>query len=154
MIALIQRVSRASVTVEGRQLASIGKGFLVLLGVRDGDTERECELLAKKTANLRIFKDENDRMNLSPLQLKERREDCSMLVVSQFTLCAECKGQNRPSFMAAAAPEEANRLYEAYTALLHDKYGFFVGTGEFGADMKVELINDGPVTILLDTEKL
>lgn len=154
MIALIQRVSRASVTVEGRQLASIGKGFLVLLGVRDGDTERECELLAKKTANLRIFKDENDRMNLSPLQLKERGEDCSMLVVSQFTLCAECKGQNRPSFMAAAAPEEANRLYEAYTALLRDKYGFFVGTGEFGADMKVELINDGPVTILLDTEKL
>lgn len=154
MIALIQRVSRASVTVEGRQLASIGKGFLVLLGVRDGDTERECELLAKKTSNLRIFKDENDRMNLSPLQLKERGEDCSMLVVSQFTLCAECKGQNRPSFMAAAAPEEANRLYEAYTALLRDKYGFFVGTGEFGADMKVELINDGPVTILLDTEKL
>ena len=154
MIALIQRVSRASVTVEGRQLASIGKGFLVLLGVREGDTEHECELLAKKTSNLRIFKDENDRMNLSPLQLKERGEGCSMLVVSQFTLCAECKGQNRPSFMAAAAPEEANRLYEAYTALLRDKYGFFVGTGEFGADMKVELINDGPVTILLDTEKL
>lgn len=154
MIALIQRVQNAGVTVEGREISKIGRGFLVLLGVFEGDTDKEMRLLAKKTANLRIFTDENDRMNLSPVQLLERGESCEMLVVSQFTLCAECKGQNRPSFMAAAAPEEANALYEKFVKELHEVYGFTVGTGEFGAHMQVSLVNNGPVTIILDTEKL
>ena len=154
MIALIQRVQNAGVTVEGREISHIGRGFLVLLGVFEGDTEKEMRLLAKKTANLRIFTDENDRMNLSPVQLLERGESCEMLVVSLFTLCAECKGQNRPSFMAAAAPEEANALYEKFVKELHEVYGFTVGTGEFGAHMQVSLVNNGPVTIILDTEKL
>ncbi len=154
MIALIQRVLNADVVVEGKTISQIGQGFLVLLGVFEGDTDKEVELLAKKTANLRIFTDENDRMNLSPVQLVQRGESCEMLVVSQFTLCAECKGQNRPSFMAAAAPEEANRLYESYVQALRETYGFTVGTGEFGASMKVSLVNNGPVTILLDTRKL
>lgn len=154
MIALIQRVQNAGVTVEGREISHIGRGFLVLLGVFEGDTEKKMRLLAKKTANLRIFTDENDRMNLSPVQLLERGESCEMLVVSQFTLCAECKGQNRPSFMAAAAPEEANALYEKFVKELHEVYGFTVGTGEFGAHMQVSLVNNGPVTIVLDTEKL
>ena len=154
MIALIQRVGNAAVAVDGKQISQIGRGFLVLLGVFEGDTEKEMCLLAKKTANLRIFTDENDRMNLSPVQLLERGESCEILVVSQFTLCAECKGQNRPSFMAAAAPEEANALYEKFVEELRTVYGFTVGTGEFGASMQVSLVNNGPVTIILDTEKL
>ncbi len=154
MIALIQRVSSASVNVDGKCISEIGKGFLVLLGVYENDTEKQVELLAKKTANLRIFTDENDKMNLSPVQLKERGEDCKILVVSQFTLCAECKGQNRPSFIHAGTPDAANALYEKYVELLREQYGFEVGTGEFGADMKVSLVNDGPVTIILDSDKL
>lgn len=154
MIALIQRVKNASVTVEGRVISSINNGFLILLGVFQADTQKEAEFLAKKTVNLRIFEDENQRMNLSPVQLKEKGAECEMLVVSQFTLCAECKGQNRPSFMPAAAPEYANKLYEHYVSNLREVYGFNVGTGEFGADMKVNLLNDGPVTIILDTDKL
>lgn len=154
MISLIQRVSRASVTVDGNKISAIDKGFLVLLGVFEKDTEKEVEFLAKKTVNLRIFTDENDKMNLSPMQLKERGEDCKLLVVSQFTLCAECKGQNRPSFMPAAAPDAANALYEKYVSILRDIYGFEVGTGEFGASMQVDLLNNGPVTIILDTDKL
>ncbi len=154
MIALIQRVTGASVTIEGTKKSEIGKGFLILFGVFENDTEKEAALLAKKTVNLRIFTDENDKMNLSPLHLRERGENCSFLVVSQFTLCAMCKGQNRPSFMPAASPDKANRLYEHYVSLLRDEYGFEVGTGEFGADMQVSLTNDGPVTIILDTEKL
>ena len=154
MIALIQRVTNAAVTVEDNQISQIGRGFLVLLGVFEGDTENEMRLLAKKTANLRIFTDENDKMNLSPSMLLERGESCEMLVVSQFTLCAACKGQNRPSFMAAAAPDRANELYEKFFEELRNVYGFTVGTGEFGAHMQVSLVNNGPVTIILDTEKL
>ena len=125
-----------------------------LLGVFEGDTEDDLSLLAKKTANLRIFTDENDKMNLSPSMLLERGESCEMLVVSQFTLCAACKGQNRPSFMAAAAPDKANKLYEEFVEELRNVYGFTVGTGEFAAHMQVSLVNNGPVTIILDTEKL
>lgn len=154
MTALIQRVLNASVSVDGKVISEIGKGFLVLFGVFENDDENLTELLAKKTANLRIFKDENEKMNLSPLQLKERGEDCKILVVSQFTLCAQCKGQNRPSFINAAAPDRANAIYEKYVDILRTTYGFEVGTGEFGADMKVSLVNDGPVTIILDTDKL
>ena len=154
MIALIQRVSHASVTVDGTVTGKTGKGFLVLLGVGEGDTDKEAALLAKKTANLRIFTDENDKMNLSLLQLKEKGESVGVLVVSQFTLCADCKGQNRPSFIHAALPAEAERLYELYASMLCETYGLAVEKGIFGADMKVDLLNDGPVTILLDTEKL
>lgn len=153
MIALIQRVQRASVTVEKKKISEIGNGFLVLLGVGENDTEKQAEILAKKTANLRIFTDENDKMNLSPLQLTADNKDCKMLVVSQFTLFAMCKGQNRPSFISAAAPDTANELYEKYMGFLKG-YGLEVEKGEFGADMKVELVNDGPVTIILDTDKL
>lgn len=154
MIALIQRVANAAVTVEDNQISQIDRGFLILLGVFEGDTENEVRLLAKKTANLRIFTDENDKMNLSPSMLLERGESCEMLVVSQFTLCAACKGQNRPSFMAAAAPDKANKLYEEFVEELRNVYGFTVGTGEFAAHMQVSLVNNGPVTIILDTEKL
>ena len=140
--------------MEDNQISQIGRGFLVLLGVFEGDTENEMRLLAKKTANLRIFTDENDKMNLSPSMLLERGESCEMLVVSQFTLCAACKGQNRPSFMAAAAPDRANELYEKFVEELRNVYGFTVGIGEFGAHMQVSLVNNGPVTIILDTEKL
>ena len=154
MTALIQRVLGASVAVDGKVISEIGKGFLVLFGVFENDTEGSVELLAKKTANLRIFEDENGKMNLSPMQLKERGEECKILVVSQFTLCAECKGQNRPSFISAAAPDRANAIYEKYVDILRNTYGLEVGTGEFGADMKVSLVNDGPVTIILDSNKL
>ena len=154
MIALIQRVANAAVAVDDNQISHIGRGFLILLGVFEGDTEADLRLLAKKTANLRIFTDENDKMNLSPSMLLERGESCEMLVVSQFTLCAACKGQNRPSFMAAAAPDRANELYEKFVEELRNVYGFTVGTGEFGAHMQVSLVNNGPVTIILDTEKL
>ena len=154
MIALIQRVANAAVAVDDNQISQIGRGFLILLGVFEGDTEADLRLLAKKTANLRIFTDENDKMNLSPSMLLERGESCEMLVVSQFTLCAACKGQNHPSFMAAAAPDKANKLYEEFVEELRNVYGFTVGTGEFAAHMQVSLVNNGPVTIILDTEKL
>ena len=127
---------------------------MLLLGVMKGDTEKEAELLARKTAALRVFEDENGKMNLSPSQLVERGEECEIMVVSQFTLCAECKGQNRPSFIKAARPETAIPLYESFVSKLRDDFGFKVETGEFGADMKVSLLNDGPVTIILDTDKL
>ena len=151
MIALIQRVQRASVTIENNKISEIGNGFLVLLGVGEDDSEKQAEILAKKTANLRIFTDENDKMNLSPIQLVADKKDCKILVVSQFTLYAMCKGQNRPSFISAAAPDTANELYEKYMELLKG-YGLEVEKGEFGADMKVELVNDGPVTIIMDTD--
>ncbi len=154
MKALVQRVDSASVKVDGETVGKIGKGFLIFLGVTENDTEKEAAFLAKKTANLRIFTDENGKMNQSPLMLKEKGEDCRMLVVSQFTLCADCKGQNRPSFMQAAKPETADALYRYYVAQLGETYGFPTQTGVFGADMKVELTNDGPVTLWLDTEQL
>ena len=154
MIALIQRVSSASVVVDGNKISEIGKGFLVLLGVFEKDTHDQVELLAKKTANLRIFEDSDGRMNISPAMLQQNGEKCEILVVSQFTLCAQCKGQNRPAFISAAKPQEAQSLYEDYVKLLRQSYSLEVCTGEFGADMKVELLNDGPVTIILDTDKL
>lgn len=153
MIALIQRTAHASVEIDGELCSSTSKGFLILLGVSTEDSEKEVEMLVSKTVKLRIFEDENGKMNLSPLQLIERGEDCEMMVVSQFTLCAECKGQNRPSFIKAARPETAIPLYEKFVSLLKEQ-GFVVKTGKFGADMKVSLLNDGPVTIILDTQKL
>lgn len=153
MIAIIQRTAHASVEIDGKLCSKTSRGFLILLGVYADDTEKEAEMLVSKTAKLRIFEDESGKMNLSPLQLIEKGEECEMMVVSQFTLCAECKGQNRPSFIKAARPETAIPLYEKFVSLLKDS-GFVVKTGEFGADMKVSLLNDGPVTIILDTQKL
>ena len=154
MIALIQRTAKASVEIEGRDTVNINRGFLILLGVNTNDTEKECDLLVDKIVKLRIFEDENGKMNPSPLNLIERNEQCEMIVVSQFTLFADCKGQNRPSFIKAARPDTAIPLYERFVDGLKNKYGFAVETGVFGADMQVSLINDGPVTIIMDTDKL
>lgn len=154
MIALIQRTTSASVEIDKKLHSKTGRGFLILLGVYSEDTEKQVDILASKVAKLRVFEDENGKMNLSPSQLVERGEVCEIMVVSQFTLCAECKGQNRPSFIKAARPDVAIPLYESFVSKLKNDFGFKVETGEFGADMKVSLLNDGPVTIILDTDKL
>ena len=146
MKAVIQRVTRASVTVENRIIGEIGQGFLVLLGVVDGDTEEEMKLLAKKTAGIRIFTDENDKMNLSLDQV-----DGEAPGVPQFTLCADTSHGRRPSFISSAKPDIAEDLYLKYCQELLSIGVKKVATGEFGADMKVELLNDGPVTIIMDT---
>lgn len=148
MRALIQRVKHASVTVEGNCIGKIEKGLLVLLGVGPQDTEKQADFLAEKCANLRIFVDENDKMNLSLLDIGGE-----MLVVSQFTLYADCKHGNRPSFIKAGKPDMANEMYEYIIAKCREQVET-VETGEFGADMKVELLNDGPFTILLDSDQL
>ena len=145
----MQRVFRASVEVLGEVVSEIDRGLLVFLGVGVGDGEKEALLLAKKVAELRIFCDDNDKMNLSVLDVGG-----SALVVSNFTLFADCSHGRRPSFIHAAAPDIANSLYEFFNRSL---FGFGikeVKTGVFGADMKVELLNDGPVTIIIDTEDL
>ena len=147
MRAVIQRVKRAQVDVENETVGKIGQGFLVLLGVMDGDTEAEAEVLAGKTARLRIFEDENEKMNLSLADVGG-----GVLAVSQFTLCADVKKGNRPSFTPSAPPQTANRLYEYYMARLRAEGVSNVQHGVFGADMQVSLVNDGPVTILLDTD--
>lgn len=150
MRAVIQRVTHASVTIDGTVKGKIGKGFLVLFGAGEGDTKAEAELLAKKTAGMRIFCDEEGKMNLSLADIGG-----AVLVISQFTLYGDCRRGNRPSFSGAAAPDTANGLYEYFVKLLREEYHIAdVQTGEFGADMKVELLNDGPVTILLDSEEL
>lgn len=145
MRALIQRVSQASVTVDGSVTGETGPGLLVLVCAMAGDTGAQSQWLARKVANLRIFRDEEGRMNRSLLDT-----DGSALVVSQFTLAAETKG-NRPGFSTAASPQEGERLYEHFSQCLRD-HGIAVATGVFGADMKVALVNDGPVTIWLDTQ--
>ena len=146
MRAVIQRVSHASVTIEGIVKSRIGQGFLVLLGVCDEDTMEDVEWLVKKIANLRVFGDENDVMNRSILNVNGE-----VLVVSQFTLYASYKKGNRPSWFRAGSHEHSIPLYETFCAQLSEAIGKPVGTGEFGADMKVELLNDGPVTICMDT---
>ena len=153
MIAVVQRVKNSSVVIDGKLHSETGNGFLILLGVYVEDTVQQAEILASKISKLRIFENDEGKMNLSPLQLIESGKECEMMVVSQFTLCAECKGQNRPSFIKAARPDTAVPLYEKFTQLLRDM-GFTTKTGQFGADMKVSLLNDGPVTIILDTDKL
>ena len=147
MRAVVQRVSAASVTVEGRKVGTIGPGLLVLLGVARGDTEKDGEYLAEKLAGLRIFEDEEEKMNRSVAQIGG-----SILLVSQFTLYGDVHHGRRPSFTQAAPPEEANRLYEDLAQKLRDK-GLTVETGQFQAHMEVSLVNDGPVTILLDSGK-
>ena len=148
MRALIQRVSHASVTVEGTCVGEIQQGLLVLLGVGPQDTEKEADFLAEKCANLRIFTDENDKMNRSLADVGG-----GLLIVSQFTLYGDCRKGNRPSFTGAARPETAIPLYEAFIARCRES-GLPVETGEFGADMKVELLNDGPVTLWMDTKDM
>jgi len=147
MRAVIQRVTRASVTIEGTVKAKIGHGFLILLGVCDEDTMEDVEWLTKKIANLRVFGDENDVMNRSILDV-----DGEALVVSQFTLFASYKKGNRPSWFKAGSHEHSIPLYEAFCKELGGQLAKPVATGEFGADMKVELLNDGPVTICMDTK--
>ena len=146
MIAVVQRVSRASVEVEGRITGEIARGLLVLLGVEKGDTDREADYLAAKAGGLRIFADEAGKMNLA----------CSdaggaMLVVSQFTLCGDTRKGRRPSFESAAEPAEATRLYDYFCGRLRQQ-GYRVETGVFGAMMNVALVNDGPVTLILQTK--
>ena len=147
MRAVIQRVTHASVTIEGSVKSQIGPGFLILLGICDEDTSEDVKWLVKKIANLRVFGDENDVMNRSILDVKG-----NCLVVSQFTLYASYKKGNRPSWFRAGSHEHSIPLYEAFCNGLSTALGKPVGTGEFGADMKVELINDGPVTICIDTK--
>ncbi len=147
MIAVIQRVSQGSVSVEGKMVGDIKKGFLILLGVKDTDTEQEAVLLARKTASLRVFEDEEGKMNISLAQIKG-----DALVVSQFTLLADVKKGNRPSFSQSAEPGRARMLYELFCQQLRDNGVQKVETGVFGAHMEVSLVNDGPVTIYFNTD--
>lgn len=147
MRIVAQRVSRASVTIEGKLKSAIGNGMMVLLGIEEADNEEDVEWLCAKLAKMRIFADENDAMNLDINQVGG-----AFLVVSQFTLHAMTKKGNRPSFIRAARPEQAIPLYELFVKRLHEVSGREVLTGEFGAMMEVELINDGPVTILMDSK--
>jgi D-aminoacyl-tRNA deacylase len=145
---VVQRVSKARVLVDGNVTGEIGKGLVVLLGVAKEDTSEAARYLAQKTATLRIFADEAGKMNLSLMDIRG-----AALVVSQFTLYGDARGQRRPSFIKAASPDEANRLYEEYCAALRN-LGVPVQTGIFQTMMSLELTNEGPVTILLDSEKL
>lgn len=147
MRAVIQRVTHASVTIDGTLKSEIGTGFLVLLGVEDADTDEDLVWLSGKIARLRVFSDENDLMNLS---LDDVHGD--VLLVSQFTLFASTKKGNRPSYIRAARPEKAIPMYETFIRQLQSEIQGKVVTGEFGADMKVDLLNDGPVTIIIDTK--
>lgn len=148
MRALVQRVTKASVAVGGETVGAAGEGFLILLGVMQGDTDAQAEKLAEKTAMLRIFEDEAGKMNRSLLDIGG-----DALVVSQFTLCADTRKGRRPSFTASAPPEEADRLYRLYAERLRGFGVARVETGVFAAHMEVSLVNHGPVTILLDTDE-
>ncbi len=147
MKAVIQRVLESSVSVDGKVVGSVKKGYMILVGVVKGDTEKHADLLARKTAALRVFEDENGKMNLSVLDVEGE-----ILAISQFTLCADCKKGNRPSFTPSEEPQRANALYEEYCRKLKEYGVKTVEKGVFGADMKVSLVNDGPVTICFDTD--
>ncbi len=147
MKAVIQRVKYANVKIDNNVAGECKQGFMILLGVCQGDTKQEADKLIKKIPVLRVFEDENGKMNLSCLDI-----DGEMLVVSQFTLCADCSHGRRPSFTNSAPPQEANELYEYFVEQLKLAGVKRVETGEFGADMQVELVNDGPVTIILDSK--
>lgn len=149
MRVLIQRVQKASVTIDGKVVGAISKGYLILFGAKEGDSQNQVKLLAEKTVNLRIMADENQKMNKSIMDVAGE-----ILVVSQFTLYADVKGGRRPSFIKAAKPEVANTLYISFVDKLKSLGVKKVATGEFGAYMEVELINDGPVTIILDSDEL
>ena len=147
MKAVIQRVSEASVTIEGNKVAEIGKGLLILIGVEDASNQEDIVWLSSKIINLRVFGDENGVMNLSVKDV-----DGDVIVVSQFTLHASTKKGNRPSYIKASKPDYAIPVYEKFVAQMESDLGKKIQTGEFGADMKVALINDGPVTIIIDTK--
>ncbi len=147
MKAVIQRVLESSVAVDGKIVGQSGKGYMVLLGVMKGDEEKHADILARKIASLRVFEDENGKMNLSILDVEGE-----ILAISQFTLCADCKKGNRPSFTPSEAPDRANELYEVFCSKLKEYGVNHVDKGVFGADMKVSLVNDGPVTICFDTD--
>lgn len=144
MKLVIQRVANATVKVEGETIGEIEKGFLVLVGMKQGDTKEQADILVKKLCNLRVFEDENNKMNLSIKDINGK-----LLIVSQFTLYADCKKGNRPSFIEAARPEEAEPLYEYFKQKCMEE-GIEIQSGKFGADMKVSLLNDGPVTIIIE----
>ena len=148
MRAVLTRVKSASVEIDGQIVGSIGKGFLILLGVGPEDTEKDCRYLAEKALGLRIFEDENGKINLGLEQVGGE-----VLVVSQFTLYGNCRKGRRPSFVEAAGPELGNALYEKFLAIC-DELGYPPQHGQFGADMKVASVNDGPVTLILDTQQL
>ena len=148
MRAVLTRVKSASVTIDGQCVGSIGRGFLILLGVGPNDTERECRYLAEKALGLRIFEDENGKMNLGLEAVQGE-----VMVVSQFTLYGNCRKGRRPSFTEAAGPELGNEMYEKFLSICAE-LGYPPQHGRFGADMKVESINDGPITLILDTDQL
>lgn len=147
MRAVVTRVKNASVTIDGTVKGAIGAGFLVLLGVHQNDTEAQAKKIADKICGLRVFEDESGKMNVNPMDA-----GAQLLIISQFTLFADCKSR-RPGFTAAARPDTAIPLYESVIRECRER-GFHVETGEFGADMQVASVNDGPVTILLDTDEL
>ncbi len=154
MKAVVQRVNYAQMIIDEKEYSSIGVGFLVLLGVADGDTDKDMELLCNKIAKLRIFTDENDKMNLSLSQLAERGTETAVMVVSNFTLCGNCSHGNRPEFFGAAAPDQANRLYEAFVERMRNVHKLRVETGVFGEHMHVRIENNGPVTLVIDSSEL
>ena len=147
MRVVLQRVSRAAVRVDGETIAEIGKGFLILVGVRNGDTEKDAEYLAEKCFGMRVFDDQEGKMNLALSDVGG-----SALAVSQFTLYGDCRKGRRPSFTDAAQPEVGERLYEHFVSRLREM-GVHVQTGKFGARMQVEMVNEGPVTFVLESEK-
>lgn len=149
MRAVVQRVSGASVAVSGETVGKCGRGFLILLGVAKGDTEADADVLAAKLSKLRIFEDGNGKMNLSLSDIGGE-----LLIISNFTLYADCRHGNRPDFLMAEAPAEANRLYEYFTDRMKTLSGCPTETGVFGADMKVSIENDGPVTLVIDSPEL
>ena len=148
MIAVIQRVKRASVVIDGNEAGKCGHGLMILLGVAEGDTRLDADAMAAKISKLRIFCDENDKMNLSVKDV-----DGEILVVSNFTLLANYAKGNRPDYLNSAAPDVANELYEYFVSLVKNEVKH-VGTGVFGADMEVTIVNDGPVTIVMDSRVL
>lgn len=149
MRVIIQRCSRAEVRINDKTVGKIQKGFVLLVGITHNDTEKEVELLAKKVSGMRIFEDENGKMNLALADV-----DGAVLSISQFTLYGDAKKGNRPSFIQAARPEIAEPLYNQFNKILREQHNLTVETGEFGTDMKVDFINDGPVTIILDTAEM
>lgn len=149
MRVIVQRTSGAEVRIDGDVVGKIGRGFMLLVGVTYGDTQSDADYLAKKVAQMRIFEDAEGKMNLGLNDVGGE-----VLSISQFTLYADCRKGNRPSFINAARPDTAEPLYQYFNRVLREQYGLHVETGRFGADMKVDFVNDGPVTIILDSENV